>query len=225
MSSTTRQRRVWLAIAVEQLSEYFAGERTEFDLPLDPMGTPFQQSAWHVLRTIPYGAHGAMVSRPYDGRSDKARAVGAANGRNPIGIIVPCHRVVGVDGSLTGFAGGSVHKAWLLDHERRSSTSWPTPTAAAPHRRRDGADLGGRASTRLRALAACSRRARASACLRSFAALRWALGLLVDLLRVDDDRRPASGHAGGRAPRRASTAGSASPMRRPRRRPMRRASA
>lgn len=109
-----------LAAAAQQLGEYFAGERTEFDLPLDPVGSEFQQSAWDALRTIPFGetvSYGEQARRMGDRR--KARAVGAANGRNPISIIVPCHRVVGADGSLTGFAGGIETKAWLLDHERQ----------------------------------------------------------------------------------------------------------
>ena len=103
-----------------QLDEYFAGERTEFDLPLDPIGTPFQLSAWQVLRTIPYGSTMSYGEQARTlGDPNKARAVGAANGRNPLSIIVPCHRVVGSNGSLTGFAGGIGAKAWLLDHERR----------------------------------------------------------------------------------------------------------
>lgn len=103
-----------------QLDEYFAGERTDFDLPLDPIGTPFQLSAWQVLRTIPYGSTMSYGEQARTlGDPNKARAVGAANGRNPISIIVPCHRVVGSNGSLTGFAGGIGAKAWLLDHERR----------------------------------------------------------------------------------------------------------
>jgi methylated-DNA-[protein]-cysteine S-methyltransferase len=109
-----------LAQAIAQLEEYFAGTRMDFDLPLDPVGTPFQQSAWQVLRTIPYGStvsYGDQARKLGD--PNKARAVGAANGKNPIGIIVPCHRVVGANGSLTGFAGGLDSKAWLLDHERR----------------------------------------------------------------------------------------------------------
>ncbi|MEX0847679.1 MAG: methylated-DNA--[protein]-cysteine S-methyltransferase [Ilumatobacteraceae bacterium] len=109
-----------LAAGCAQLAEYFRGERTEFDLPLDPVGTPFQHTAWAALRTIDYGStvsYGEQARRMGDAR--KARAVGAANGRNPIGIIVPCHRVVGADGSLTGFAGGLSSKAWLLDHERQ----------------------------------------------------------------------------------------------------------
>jgi methylated-DNA-[protein]-cysteine S-methyltransferase len=108
-----------LAAAVAQLEQYFAGTRNDFDLPLDPVGTDFQQSAWDALRTIPFGetvSYGEQARRMGDVR--KARAVGAANGRNPISIIVPCHRVVGSDGSLTGFAAGVETKAWLLDHER-----------------------------------------------------------------------------------------------------------
>ena len=109
-----------LAAAVEQLGEYFAGDRTEFDLPLEPVGTPFQHRAWDALRQIPfgrtvsYGEQAVML-----GDRNKARAVGAANGRNPIPIVVPCHRVVGSNGHLTGFAGGLDTKAWLLDHELR----------------------------------------------------------------------------------------------------------
>ena len=109
-----------LADAVTQLQEYFAGERTTFDLPLDPVGTPFQRSAWQVLRTIPYAATMSYGEQARAlGDPNKARAVGAANGRNPISIIVPCHRVVGHRGTLTGFAGGLDAKAWLLEHERR----------------------------------------------------------------------------------------------------------
>ncbi|NND76187.1 MAG: methylated-DNA--[protein]-cysteine S-methyltransferase [Ilumatobacter sp.] len=107
-----------LSAAVVQLGEYFAGSRREFDVPLDPVGTDFQRAAWTALRTIPFGetvSYGEQAERMGDRR--KARAVGAANGRNPISIIVPCHRVVGSNGSLTGFAGGVDTKAWLLRHE------------------------------------------------------------------------------------------------------------
>ena len=109
-----------IVATVAQLDEYFAGDREEFDLPLDPVGTDFQQSAWMALRTIPYGttvSYGEQAARMGDRR--KARAVGAANGRNPISIVVPCHRVVASNGALTGFAGGIDTKAWLLDHEQR----------------------------------------------------------------------------------------------------------
>jgi methylated-DNA-[protein]-cysteine S-methyltransferase len=115
-----KQATVIIEATRRQLDEYFRGERTEFDLPLDPVGTPFQHAAWAALRTIGFGStisYGEQARRLGDAR--KARAVGAANGRNPIGIVVPCHRVVGANGSLTGFAGGLSSKAWLLDHERR----------------------------------------------------------------------------------------------------------
>jgi methylated-DNA-[protein]-cysteine S-methyltransferase len=108
-----------LALATRQLEEYFAGSRTDFDLPLAPEGTPFQLQAWSVLQSIPFGStmsYGEQAAQLGDRR--RARAVGAANGRNPIPIIVPCHRVVGSNGHLTGFGGGIDAKAWLLDHER-----------------------------------------------------------------------------------------------------------
>ena len=108
-----------LAQAAAELGEYFAGERQTFDVPLAPRGTEFQLAAWQALRTIPYGetvSYGEQARRLGDAR--KARAVGAANGRNPLPIIVPCHRVVGANGHLTGFGGGIECKAWLLDHER-----------------------------------------------------------------------------------------------------------
>jgi methylated-DNA-[protein]-cysteine S-methyltransferase len=109
-----------IAAAVVQLAEYFAGDRIEFDVPLDAVGTDFQRLAWAALRTIAYGttvSYGEQAERMGDRR--KARAVGAANGRNPISIIVPCHRVIGANGTLTGFAGGTDTKAWLLEHEQR----------------------------------------------------------------------------------------------------------
>jgi methylated-DNA-[protein]-cysteine S-methyltransferase len=104
--------------AVRQLDEYFAGERLEFELPLEPNGTPFQRDAWTALQGIPYGetiSYGEQARRLGD--RNKSRAVGAANGRNPIPIVVPCHRVVGANGHLTGFGGGLDVKAWLLQHE------------------------------------------------------------------------------------------------------------
>jgi len=109
--------------AADQLEEYFGGSRTEFDLPLAPQGTAFQLEAWAALRRIPYGetiTYGQQALLLGD--RNKSRAVGAANGRNPIPIVVPCHRVVGSNGHLTGFAGGLDTKAWLLDHERRVVT-------------------------------------------------------------------------------------------------------
>lgn len=103
-----------------QLAEYFAGERTTFDLPLDPQGNEFQRSVWRLLTAIPYGRTRSYGQLAADlGDPGLARAVGAANGRNPIPIVVPCHRVVGSNGHLTGFAGGIEAKAWLLDHELR----------------------------------------------------------------------------------------------------------
>jgi methylated-DNA-[protein]-cysteine S-methyltransferase len=108
-----------LVAAATQLAEYFEGARRDFELPLAPVGTDFQRSAWAALRSIPYGttiSYGEQAARMGDRR--KARAVGAANGRNPLSIVVPCHRVVAAGGSLTGFAGGLDVKAWLLDHER-----------------------------------------------------------------------------------------------------------
>jgi methylated-DNA-[protein]-cysteine S-methyltransferase len=117
--AAARSEEVIIDQAAEELDEYFEGARRSFDVPLDPVGTAFQRRAWAALRTIPYGetvTYGEQAERLGDRR--KARAVGAANGRNPISIIVPCHRVVGSNGSLTGFAGGLDVKAWLLDHER-----------------------------------------------------------------------------------------------------------
>jgi len=112
--------------AIEQLAEYFGGERTEFELPLAPQGAPFQQQAWLALREIPFGetiTYGEQARRLGD--PNKSRAVGAANGKNPIPIVVPCHRVVGANGHLTGYAGGLGTKAWLLDHEWRVRLATP----------------------------------------------------------------------------------------------------
>lgn len=118
--SGTDRRDEHLSAAVAQLGEYFRGQRTEFDLPLDAHGTNFQIDAWRALQTIAFGttiSYGEQADRMGDRR--KARAVGAANGRNPVSIIVPCHRVVGASGALTGFAGGMDAKRWLLEHESR----------------------------------------------------------------------------------------------------------
>jgi methylated-DNA-[protein]-cysteine S-methyltransferase len=107
-----------LARVAEQLAEYFAGTRTTFDVPLDAGGTPFERRVWDALRTIPYGttlSYGELARRLGDVRA--TRAVGAANGKNPIPIIVPCHRVIGANGALTGFGGGLDRKRWLLEHE------------------------------------------------------------------------------------------------------------
>ena len=104
-----------LAAALTQLSEYFSGNRYEFDLPLDVRGTAFQQAVWAELMRIPYGAtitYGEIARRI--GRPEAARAVGAAVGANPLPILIPCHRVIGVGGSLTGYGGGLEVKAALL---------------------------------------------------------------------------------------------------------------
>ena len=107
--------------AADQLGEYFEGDRSTFDLELELTGTPFQVEVWSALRRVPYGettSYGAIAEDI--GRPSAVRAVGAANGRNPISIIVPCHRVIGADGSLTGYGWGVDRKAWLLDFERRA---------------------------------------------------------------------------------------------------------
>jgi methylated-DNA-[protein]-cysteine S-methyltransferase len=104
--------------ARQQLGEYFVGERRTFQLPLDPRGTPFQLAAWRLLGEIPYGetiTYGEQARRL--GRLGAARAVGAANGRNPLPIVVPCHRVVGANGRLVGFGGGLEAKRYLLNLE------------------------------------------------------------------------------------------------------------
>jgi methylated-DNA-[protein]-cysteine S-methyltransferase len=107
-----------LAEARRQLDAYFAGERTAFVLPLAPSGTPFQERVWMALRGIAFGetVSYAEIARRI-GAPDAVRAVGAANGRNPLSIVVPCHRVIGSDGSMTGFGGGIERKQWLLRHE------------------------------------------------------------------------------------------------------------
>lgn len=111
-----------LNAAAAQLSEYFVGERQGFDLALDPDGTPFQVKCWLALADIEFGETSTYTQQAIAVGSPKAvRAVGAANGRNPLSIVLPCHRVVGADGSLTGFAGGLDAKRWLLDHEARVS--------------------------------------------------------------------------------------------------------
>ncbi len=109
------------AAVAAQLAEYFAGERTAFDLPLAPSGTEFQLRVWQQLRTIPFGETRsyADIARGI-GAVNGFRAVGLANGRNPISIIVPCHRVIGADGSLTGYGGGIERKRFLLDLESGS---------------------------------------------------------------------------------------------------------
>jgi methylated-DNA-[protein]-cysteine S-methyltransferase len=112
--------------ARQQLQEYFAGERREFDLALAPTGTAFQHRVWAALREIPYATTRSYGQVAEDiGSRGAARAVGMANGRNPLSIIVPCHRVIGSDGSLTGYGGGEANKRALLDLEARyTATAW-----------------------------------------------------------------------------------------------------
>jgi methylated-DNA-[protein]-cysteine S-methyltransferase len=116
-----------------QLTAYFNHDRHQFDLPLAPVGTEFQQQVWQQLRHIPlgqtisYGTLAAMVGKP-----SASRAVGAANGRNPISIIVPCHRVIAANGKLTGYAGGLNRKQWLLRHEGAIAPTSPPSQQVLP---------------------------------------------------------------------------------------------
>jgi methylated-DNA-[protein]-cysteine S-methyltransferase len=108
-----------------QLGEYFAGDRADFDLPLDPSGDEFQHRVWALINRIPYGqttSYGELAKQLGDGTA--ARDVGQAVGRNPLSVIVPCHRVVGKDGQLTGYAGGLARKRFLLDLEQRTDRLW-----------------------------------------------------------------------------------------------------
>jgi methylated-DNA-[protein]-cysteine S-methyltransferase len=108
-----------LKSAAGQLKEYFAGARRDFDLAVTLHGTAFQQKVWEQLKKIPYGetlSYGQLAMRI--GQPTASRAVGLANGRNPVSIVIPCHRVIGADGSLTGYGGGIQRKEWLLEHER-----------------------------------------------------------------------------------------------------------
>ena len=110
--------------ACQQLAEYFAGNRQEFDVPLKLAGTPFQRRVWQELVRIPYGTtitYAQLAQRV--GKPTASRAVGGANARNPISIIVPCHRVIGADGKLTGYAGGVDKKQWLLAWERGATAA------------------------------------------------------------------------------------------------------
>jgi methylated-DNA-[protein]-cysteine S-methyltransferase len=116
--------------AAGQLDEYFDGQRQDFDVDLGPAGTDFQQTVWKALCEIPYGqtvSYGELARRV--GNPKASRAVGLANGRNPISIVVPCHRVIGANGSLTGYGGGLHRKEWLLAHERAHT---PRNRASAP---------------------------------------------------------------------------------------------
>jgi methylated-DNA-[protein]-cysteine S-methyltransferase len=115
-----------------QLEEYFAGERTVFDLELDLAGTPFQRRVWRALQDIPYGetiSYGELARRI--GNPSAVRAVGLANGRNPVSIVVPCHRVIGSDGSLTGYGGGLPRKRYLLELEQGTTLFESPPVLAA----------------------------------------------------------------------------------------------
>jgi methylated-DNA-[protein]-cysteine S-methyltransferase len=117
-----RREATAFAAAVEQLDAYFAGERTQFDLDFELAGTDFQRRVWAALLTIPYGetrSYGQIAEQI--GATSASRAVGLANGRNPISIIVPCHRVIGSNGSLTGYGGGIDRKRTLLDLEARQT--------------------------------------------------------------------------------------------------------
>jgi methylated-DNA-[protein]-cysteine S-methyltransferase len=112
-----------------QLAEYFAGTRTSFDLPLALVGTPFQRRVWNALLAIPFGetiSYGELARRV--GSPKAARAVGHSNARNPVSIVVPCHRVIGANGALTGYGGGEERKRWLLDWERGRAVA-PHPAA------------------------------------------------------------------------------------------------
>ncbi len=107
-----------------ELAEYFAGERQQFEVALDAPGTPFQQLVWDGLQAIPYGQTASYSEQAqYLGRDSATRAVASANGKNRISIVIPCHRVIGKDGSLTGYGGGLERKRWLLDHEKAHANS------------------------------------------------------------------------------------------------------
>jgi len=128
-----------LQTTTRQLDEYFAGERTTFDIPLDLDGTRFQVAAWRSLAQIPFGSTTTYGHQAAGlGIPTAARAIGAANGANPVCIVLPCHRVIGSDGSLTGFGGGLPVKRWLLDHEARVRASWSSPVSLEGKRRGRG---------------------------------------------------------------------------------------
>ena len=113
-----------LPAARSQLHDYFAGTLQEFDLPLDLRGSPFQLSVWHALTTIPFAetrSYGEIAAQVGADPAVASRAVGLANGANPVAIVVPCHRVIGANGDLVGYAGGLHAQRWLLDHEARTA--------------------------------------------------------------------------------------------------------
>jgi methylated-DNA-[protein]-cysteine S-methyltransferase len=117
-TETTEEIPTCLQECAQQLEEYFQGTRTEFDLKLNPQGTDFQKGVWNELLNIPFGKTRTYLEQTKQLGDPKAiRAVASANGKNPIWIVIPCHRVIGSDGSLTGYAGGVWRKKWLLDHE------------------------------------------------------------------------------------------------------------
>jgi methylated-DNA-[protein]-cysteine S-methyltransferase len=116
-----------LNLAIQQLDEYFAGERKIFDLPINQPGTAFQQQVWQQLLQIQYGVTTSYAALSNQMNNPLAiRAIAAANGKNKLWIIVPCHRVIGSNGSLTGYAGGLWRKQWLLDHEARTTVTGQT---------------------------------------------------------------------------------------------------
>jgi methylated-DNA-[protein]-cysteine S-methyltransferase len=117
-----RESRGALDEACRQLAEYFDGQRTQFNLALSPQGTAFQRAVWKALLDVGFGetASYSVVAQRI-GRPAAVRAVGAANGRNPLPIVIPCHRIIGADGALTGFGGGLPTKAWLLRHEAKAA--------------------------------------------------------------------------------------------------------
>lgn len=115
-----------VARTITQLDEFVKGTRRSFDVPLDLVGTEFQVQAWNALAKVPYGTTASYAQQAASiGRPTATRAIGAANGRNPVVIVLPCHRIVGADGSLTGFGGGLHVKKWLIDHEATVLSSQP----------------------------------------------------------------------------------------------------
>lgn len=123
LSSSIERDDAALAPFVAQLQAYFEGNLTDFDLPIELHGTEFQRRVWAALQEIPYGetiSYGELAR--WVGNPKASRAVGLANGRNPVAIVVPCHRVIGADGSLTGYGGGLERKVWLLEHEGARSS-------------------------------------------------------------------------------------------------------
>ena len=118
-----------LTAAAEELRQYFAGERTSFTVPLHPAGTPFQHAVWDAVAAIPYGETSSYAELAQQiGRPTAVRAVGAAIGRNPLTVVVPCHRVIGADGSLTGYGWGVDRKEWFLRHEGAMDAAAVQPT-------------------------------------------------------------------------------------------------